>query len=140
MSEKNKKILLWNGLKITGYAALLLVNIYYLFINIMIIRTTPSPAAKDPASPFAAFQKPLAGVKEVGYLTNKDMSEEHNDGLYLMGQYALAPTVLRLNDVNATYNILDYTKPVYAVFTLRKLNAVPVATSPYGLMLIKKRL
>lgn len=140
MIQNLKKILSLHGLKVLAYPVMLGICIYYFFINIMIIRTEPSPNLIYPGTPFEAFKDPLKEIPKVGYLTNKDMSEESNDGLFLMAQFELAPTILKLNEVDPKYNILDYSAPVYFLLSFKKLHAIPIRTSTYGMTLTERQL
>ena len=105
---------------------------FFLLANVMVKSRDKDVKVIEPGTQFLEFKPYLTDVREAGYLTNKDMSEEKNDGFFLQAQYMLAPTVLRLNEREQKLLILDYNKPVYAWFTLRSLRGRPVYSSEYG--------
>ena len=115
------------------------LNLFYLWANLMVKLRLKDTKILEPGTQFVMFKEKLAGLREIGYLTNKDMSEEHNDGEFLQAQYMLAPVILRLNQPARTLNILDYKNPVFAVFQMENLNAKPLVTSPYGKVLVESR-
>ncbi|MBP9854414.1 MAG: hypothetical protein KBD53_06075 [Candidatus Omnitrophica bacterium] len=136
-----KKFLnLENGI-IVATLAMIGVTSFYLFANFMVEYKKKDVEVIEPGTQFTFFIDFLknADVREVGFLTNKDMSEEKNDGVFLQAQYMLAPIVLNLNEVNPEFNIMDYTDPVWAIYTIKSLRARPLATSPYGQILAVKR-
>jgi len=113
-------------------------NIFFLLANFMVKYKQKDIKIIEPGTQFTRFIRKLEGVVEVGYLTNKDTSEESNDGEFLQAQYMLAPVVLKLNEPDNQFNILDYGTPLYTVMKLKSLNAKTVATSPYGKVLVKQ--
>ena len=124
-----------------------LINLAYLVIFALalqaylghmhhIFQNPPTPT--EPGTRFHDFRPHIQGKPEIGYMTNKNMSEEKNDGVFLMAQFALTPTILKLNDLDQDHHLLDMTTPAYVVFTLRKLKAAPRHTSRYGLVLTER--
>lgn len=93
----------------------------------------------NPGREFSDFQKALQDIEHVGFLTNKDMSSERNDGQFLAAQYILAPTILNLGCLERLI-ILDYTNPELAMKKITEINAVPVYTNPYGKILAQRTL
>lgn len=89
----------------------------------------------EPGNQFTAFADALKDAGHAGFLTNKDLRAEKNYEPFLQAQYRLAPTVLQLNEIHPGVNILDYTKPVWAIYTLKSLRAEPRAATPDGQVL-----
>lgn len=112
---------------------------FYLLANYKVKSRDKDVKIIEPGTQFEPFIAKLEGITQVGYLTNKDMSEEKNDGTFLQAQYMLAPTILKLNEEHPKLNVLDYTSPVYTVFTLRSLRSAPIASSPYGQVLAERK-
>ncbi len=111
---------------------------FLLLANYMVKSRLRGIPVIEPGTQFVHFKPYLTDVRELGYLTNKDMSEEKNDGFFLQAQYMLAPTVLRLNETEHSLIILDYTKPVYAWFTMKSMRASPKYSSEYGPVLAEQ--
>ena len=95
--------------------------------------------SSEPGLQYSDFKESLSGVKEAGFVTNKDLSSEKNDGEFLMAQYILAPTVLDLNASRHKYNILDCTSEKHILFALKNLNARPIKINKYGKILAIKQ-
>ncbi len=91
-----------------------------------------------PGREFAGFQERLAGVETAGFLTDKNMSPEKNDGLFLMAQYALAPVILDLDNTAHTDIILDCQNYFHALDLMKKADAAPVYTNDFGKILARK--
>lgn len=92
-----------------------------------------------PGREFNDFQQPLDGITKAGFLTDKDMSPEKNDGMFLKAQYALAPLVLELGNAQHTYLILDYQNYLSALEAMQRYDAVPLAMNSYGKILAQRR-
>jgi len=99
---------------------------FYLFIYIIQKLNDPKPTFVEPGYQFANFITELRGVKTAGFLTNKKLSREHNDGEFLQAQYLFAPTLLELHQTDHRYIIMDYTDQVFAFYMLDKLKAKPL--------------
>ena len=91
----------------------------------------------EPGYEFSDLKEMLSQAKSVGFLTNKDMSPERNDGQFLAAQYMLAPIILDLNSSNHDFVILDYTGPKAAFEKMREIKAVPIFTNPFNKILAK---
>ncbi len=139
MNNLVKKCLSLECLIAVTSLAMIGLTSFYLLANYMVKSRQPDTPIYEPGTQFATFKEKLKDVNAIGYLTNKDMSEEKNDGTFLQAQYMLAPTVLELNETHPNLNILDYTSPVYTVFTMRSLRSKPIASSPYGPVLAEKQ-
>lgn len=133
-----KKILTAENCALTASVILCAVTSFFLFANYMVKSRMRGIPVIEPGTQFVQFKPYLTDVRELGYLTNKDMSEEKNDGFFLQAQYMLAPTVLRLNDTEHKMLILDYSKPVYAWFTMKSMRAAPKFSSEYGPVLAEQ--
>jgi hypothetical protein len=88
---------------------------------------------------FKDFQPILKNVPIAGYITNKPMASENNDGHFLMAQYTLAPTVLALNDPQYEYSIIDCTDKTSIMYALQQTQSTPIALNPYGKILAVKK-
>jgi hypothetical protein len=84
---------------------------------------------------FADFIPLLKGETKIGYITNKDLSSESNDGQFLQAQYALAPIVLDLNGKSNKFNIIDCTDQRSIMYALQQTNSIPVKLNQYGKIL-----
>ena len=93
----------------------------------------------EPGMEFADFKEKLSGVKRVGFLTNKDMSPERNDGQFLAAQGTLAPIILDLNNPNHSWIILDCIHLIPAYLKMKEIDATPVYTNKFGKILAHKK-
>jgi len=116
---------------------LLSINIYYLGVHIM-SKYNYKLEAMEPGLQFTSFKKYLSGVERIGYLTNRDMSPQGNDGTFLQAQYFLAPTILELNNDQYQYNIIDSLDTFYLVYTMQQLKATRLTNNEFGQALIIK--
>ena len=103
-----------------------------------ISRLNKNLAFTPPGREFASLQGHLAGVERAGFLTDKNMSPENNDGFFLMAQYALAPVMLDLDDTTHTDIILDCRNYFHALDLMKKADAAPVYTNDFGKILARK--
>jgi hypothetical protein len=121
----------------------ILVLAYSSFISItgvvMQIKTGNKRYSTEPGLQYTDFKEALSGVRNAGFVTNKNLSSEKNDGEFLMAQSILAPTVLHLNASKYKYNVLDCTSKEHLLFALKSLNAQPVAINKYGKVLAIKQ-
>ena len=93
---------------------------------------------QEPGIEFKEFIKELKGVKKIGFLTDKDMSPERNDGQFLAAQYMLSPIILDLNNPNCEFIIFDYTSMAEAYKKIKEIGAVLMYANRYGKILAKK--
>lgn len=91
-----------------------------------------------PGREFTGFRERLAGIEKAGFLTDKNMSPEKNDGLFLMAQYALAPVMLDLGGTGHSHTILDCTNYFHALDLMKEADAAPVYTNDFGKILAVK--
>ena len=118
---------------------LIAVNLFFTGVYIRTKIHYPYPFYYEPGYQFNKFKSKLKGVKEIGYLTNKDLSREKNDGIFLQAQYFLAPTILKMNDPNHVLNILDYSNQVFLFYQIKSLHAIPLVDDLYGQVLILRQ-
>ncbi|OGX28269.1 MAG: hypothetical protein A2787_02290 [Omnitrophica WOR_2 bacterium RIFCSPHIGHO2_01_FULL_48_9] len=93
----------------------------------------------EPGREFADLADDLQGVEKVGFLTDKDMSPEKNDGLFLQAQYRLAPTVLDLGNAQHPLLIFDCQNVLTAFDMMKELNAAPLHVNPYFKILAERQ-
>ncbi|OGX09355.1 MAG: hypothetical protein A2306_08960 [Omnitrophica WOR_2 bacterium RIFOXYB2_FULL_38_16] len=134
-----KKILSFKSAILALSLIVLVCNIFILVTGIIIQLKTENKNSFEPGLQFADLKDDLNGVHEAGFITNKDLSSENNDGQFLMAQYMLAPTALDLNATKHKYNILDCTSKTHVLYALRSLNAAPLKINKYGKILAVKQ-
>jgi len=118
----------------------LCINCFYFFIHTMSRVANKNPLMLlEPGYQYESFLEPLKYVKRVGYLTDKEISREKNDGYYLMAQYYLAPTIVDLNSDLYDITILDFKKPAKTILTMRILNAKTIAYTKNDVILSEKQ-
>ena len=93
----------------------------------------------EPGYEFVNFKSFLKGVKEVGFVTDKDMSPEKNDGQFLMAQHALAPIILDLNNPNHEFIIIDSTSLIVALDMNQRLNAHFIQVNEFSKILAQRK-
>jgi len=134
-----------NGFKrrrsiVVGIIVLMLaVNSFFMVAHISYSHKNKWDFYYEPGYQFNNFRPKLKGIRSVGYITNKDMSRENNDGAFLQAQYFLAPTVLRLDEVDEDLNILDYWETTFIIYQMRALKSKRIASNNYGQALVQKR-
>ena len=119
--------------------ALFLANVFFDFVYCKDKWNYHMPYNYEPGYQFIKFKEKLNNVLEIGYLTNKDLSPGKNDGIYLQAQYFLAPTLLKLNEANHTFNILDYSNQIFVFYMIKTLKADVLVDNPYAQVLIRKK-
>ena len=129
----SKNIILFLSLSILTY------NLFFLSAGIILQLKRNNLRSLEPGLQYSDFKEGLAGVRRAGFVTNKDLSPEKNDGEFLQAQYILAPTVLELNASKNKYNILDCTSKTHILYALKSLNAAPVQINKYGKILAIKQ-
>jgi len=67
-------------------------NTFFLAVHIITL-VGKKPILLEPGSQFAMFRPYLKGVRKIGYITNRDLS----DGAFLQAQYYLVRTILDLH-------------------------------------------
>jgi hypothetical protein len=108
-----------------------------LYKNISFI-TTHLPF-QEPGYQFKSFEKYLSGVHEIGFLTDKTMSPEDNDGIFLQAQYALAPTILDLDNTDQHIFLIDCRNFITAFDIMQHLKAGPIYVNEYTKVLAEKQ-
>lgn len=140
MKQKTFPLSKWHnarGLIIILALALIPVNIFY--YSVFIYRKMVMKVAWiEPGYQFHHFQKFIQGEKTIGYITDKTLSREKNDGAYLQAQYYLAPVVVDSSSFDYRYNIVDSENIPFLVRTFKNLNSKRIANNKYGQALIKR--
>ena len=134
MSSKN----ILNTVTIFLISALITLNLFFLVKGIAQQLTGPEQIMLEPGFAYLEIRDRLKGIEKIGFLTNKNMTSEGNDGDFLMAQYMLAPTALDLNNPDHELSVLVYTDLMYLQYALKDLNASPVYWNKYGIVLAQK--
>jgi hypothetical protein len=113
------------------------VTIFFMFSHFMAKRN--NLVTFEPGYQYGGLIPKLAGVKKIGFLTNKDVSPENGSEDFLQAQYILAPRILDLNNSNHEYNIFDYPESVYIFYMLKKLNAERITDNEYRKVLVRRK-
>ena len=93
----------------------------------------------EPGYEFLDLKEILSNTAIIGFLTNKNMSSEKNDGQFLKAQYILVPTVLDLGNDNYNRVIIDATSLIAAFDIMQKMGAVPVYVNQYEKILAERK-
>ena len=139
MNQTIKKILNLRSAILAFASIILICNVFFLLTDILSHLKKENKYSYEPGLQFADFKDALKNIRQAGFVTNKDLSSENNDGQFLMAQYILAPTVLELNASNNKYNILDCTSETRILYALRSLGATPLKINKYGKILTVKQ-
>jgi len=115
----------------------LLRSLYFQFVHAMVMIHRPFEPA-EPGSQYISFVDNLVGVPRVGYLTNKDISPEKNDGFFLQAQYYLAPTIIDLQRPKHEFFIIDSLDMRFILATLKAFRASRITNTEYGQCLYKR--
>ncbi len=110
---------------------LTIISFYTLTPEIIKVRKNWSNDKPYPGAAFLDLKDKLKSLKIAGYLTNKDVSSEKNDGEFLMAQYALAPIVLDLGQTH-TVNIISTTSKEALVAILQQHKLKPLYINKHG--------
>ncbi len=94
----------------------------------------------EPGSNFADFKAHLNKVQRVGFLTDKDMSPEANDGIFLAAQCQLAPTALDLDNSDHVLIIIDPQNFLTGLELAQRAKLTPFYTNDSGKILAKKEI
>ncbi|VAX37608.1 hypothetical protein MNBD_UNCLBAC01-1634 [hydrothermal vent metagenome] len=113
---------------------------FFLFVYIMSQVIGQKEPPLEPGSQFAHFAEHLEGQTHIGFLTDKDMSAENNDGFFSQTQYILAPVIVELNVPKHEYSVVDYTNYKHLLYTMRLLKAKRIAHNEYGQALVQRKL
>ncbi len=93
----------------------------------------------EPGHEFADLKPFLKDVQETGFITDKDMSPERNDGMFLKAQYALAPVVLRLNETDTRFLVLDPHNVLSGMAMINEIGADLVHMNKYNKALAEQK-
>ncbi len=98
------------------------------------------PAPIDPSIEFADLKERLQGIRQAGFLSEKNSTAEGNDGRFLLAQYTLAPTVLDLNNPAYRYNVLSCSTPQAAISIMMLIGAQPIYINTFGKIIAERPL
>lgn len=115
------------------------LNIFYLFIFAR-QKYVNRLEWLEPGSQFEMFLPHLEGVQEIGYLTDKNFTREHNDGIYLQSQYFLAPRLVKEGDHGDRFNIIDSENIDFIRNAFFTTQSERLANNAYGQALMKRRI
>ena len=119
-------------------ASLIGINIFYLGVYLVVTARAALPVYYEPGYQFLSFKDKLAGVPTIGYLSDQGMSRGKNDETFLQAQNFLAPTIIRYNESNYPFLILDSQNKNFHLSMIRTLHAKPVVHNDYGQLLVEK--
>ena len=139
MKNTFKNLLPIKNIIIAVSSLLIAYNSFYLFVYVMSQVVHNEDVLLEPGTQFKPFKVYLKNQKKIGFLTDKDMSPEHNDGFFSQTQYILAPTIIELNNPNNTFNILNYSQNAFFVYSIMALNATRITSNEYGQALIRRK-
>ena len=128
-----KNIFLLLAAVITAFNCFSLFDIYLETLN-----KSPGILPPEPGYEFADLKNRLKGIKRIGFLTNKDMSSERNDGQFLAAQYILAPTILDFDSQNYKLFVIDATGLIPAFDIMQSVGAEPLYVNRYSKILAEK--
>ena len=100
----------------------------------------PGENIQYPGYEFQDLRQKLPAVRRAGFLTDKDMSPERNDGQFLAAQFIFAPAVLDLNNPHHEFLILDYTSLPAALDAMKKNDIRTLYINGYGKILGRRNL
>lgn len=89
---------------------------------------------------FAQLKKSLKGVEYVGYHTGTNLDDPKEAKLFAHAQYALAPTILDLNNTDHEYILFIYKNEQEALNKIQELNAMPLLANPKHNMILARRM
>lgn len=116
---------------------LIILNAFYLFI-FTCQKYVNRMDWVEPGYQFHMFLPHLDNITELGYITDKTLTREVNDGIYLQSQYFLAPRLIKEGYHADQFNILDTDNPDFIRKTYLATKSQRVANNVYGQALIKK--
>ncbi|OGX08946.1 MAG: hypothetical protein A2Z88_07585 [Omnitrophica WOR_2 bacterium GWA2_47_8] len=117
---------------------LILVQLIYLLNLFVIFEKGKTSPVQEPGYEFTELKLKLKDTGRVGFITDKDMSPEGNDGKFLEAQYILAPMVLELGNSANRFTIVDSSNLTRGLAMAENIGAVPVHVTPYGKILAEK--
>lgn len=118
-----KKCFSLSNLWLLGALMIVGANIKHLAPAYTARLSAPARPLPAPGALFEEFKPFLKNARVVGFLTDKDMSPERNDGVFLMAQYALAPVTLELNNAEHELLLID---PAHMLSAMDLTQSIPV--------------
>ncbi len=89
---------------------------------------------------FTGLERIFKNVEMVGYYTDKSMDTNRYAMQFSQAQYALAPTILDLNNTDYSLILFDCTSPQVAINKMKEVGAIPLIKNPYGIILAYRKL
>jgi hypothetical protein len=119
-------------------AGLIGLNSFYLFV---FIRQKQAHHLEwlEPGYQFHTFAPHLEGESELGYITDKTITREVNDGVYLQAQYFLAPLLVKEGYHRDRFNIIDSENVVFIRKAFLSTKSERVGNNAYGQALMRRR-
>ena len=114
------------------------INIFYFYVYRQ-NKKVEEARSIEPGYQFLEFRPYLENIKTIGYITQKSLERESNDGIYLQAQYFLAPTIIKQGEWPGTYNIIDSEDINFLIEQFRATNSRRIANNLYGQALIKRK-
>ena len=141
MPQLIKKLFSLNGIIISFCIILIFFNLFHIGVYSVkkYYENQRLPVYLEPGTQFEKFKPFLKDIKTAGYITNKAITREDNDGILLQAQYFLAPTILELQSKEHLFSIIDSEDPKFIIQTIRSLNAMRMTNNEYGQALLLKR-
>ena len=87
---------------------------------------------------FSGLGRLFRGVKYVGYYTDKNLDVNRHAAQFAQAQYALAPTILDLNNTNHELIIFDCTSELMAWARIKEIQAVPIKRNNLGIIVARR--
>lgn len=88
---------------------------------------------------FAGLDQFLGTETHVGYITDRNPTDDKTIARYEQAQYMLAPVVLDLNNPKHRLLIFDCTSDEAALYKLNQMGAVPLKRNQFGIILGQTR-
>lgn len=87
---------------------------------------------------FSGIQGALKNEQFVGYMTDRNIEDDKTSMRFTQAQFALAPSVLDLNNPNHRFLIMDFTDEKKAFAMAASLRIRPLKQGPQGILLAER--
>ena len=88
---------------------------------------------------FTNLREIIQGQEFIGYYSDDtQLKDENNAKAYSHAQFALAPTVVELNNLNHKYILLVCSNEKLALEKMVEIGAVPLRRNKFGMMLVER--
>lgn len=139
MNPSTSNIFSRSAFWITCCTLIIAANLYHLWPAYTSLLLKPPAPTTGPGASFVEFKPYLKNTAAAGFLTDKDMSPERNDGSFLQAQYALAPVRLELNDPQQEWLVIDPTHILSAMDLTRDLSVEFIRINPDSKILAQRK-